>query len=247
MRRQFAVLIVCVLGALGTMGDSCGIQIIEGSGIGATVERDVAAFDRVANSTMIDMLVVAGAAPHVKLTCDDNLLDHFCVVVEGGSLRLETADGSPTNLVALQPKTHCLAEVTAAGPVRGLSNTGSAELIADAPLVEQASIAATGSGNVEAKAIAAVELQVSLTGSGDVMLGGTSDVLQLTLTGSGNVQARDLVVQSARVDVTGSGNAALMVEECVDVTITGSGNVCVAGRPEVCGLSTPGSGRVSFE
>lgn len=247
MRRQIAVLTLCALGCLAVLGNSCTIQNIEGSGVSGVFENDVAAFDRVANSTMIEMLVVSGTVPHVKLTCDDNLLDHFCAVVEGGSLRFETARADPTVIVNLQPRTRCLVEVTAAGPLVALTSTGSARLVALVPLVDHTNIALTGSGDIEASAIAAVDLEAALSGSGDLLLEGATDVLELTLTGSGNVLAHNLVAQTAHVIVSGSGNSAIQVQECVDVTITGSGNVCVEGQPEVCGLSTPGSGRVSFE
>ncbi|MFH1810688.1 MAG: head GIN domain-containing protein [Pseudomonadota bacterium] len=246
----------------------CVIRVVKGSGVEATDERTPAAFSALSNETMLDVELVAGSEQLVRVTCDDNLLQYLKTEVRDGTLVIyqPTVIDEPNTFLELQPSQNCLATVTtdalsrvdntgsgelrsdAAWPgLKRLSNTGSGGIRLTCGLQQLEEIENTGSGAVYAAGIVGAQLTTRLTGSGDVSLAGEVAVLDLEGTGSGKTLARGLGVQRANVEITGSGGAEIHATDCVDITITGSGNVHVAGNPRICSIDTPGSGEVIFD
>lgn len=139
---------------------------------------------------------------------------------------------------------------------RGVQDSGNglgAPIVLDAiPIVEVElpdlhSIELIGSGDLDCRCEGDLgRLNVSLVGSGDVSLKGRLQTLNVELAGSGDVDASDLSVPNANLRLTGSGDITACVTEAVKVSLSGSGDIIVSGRPHGRETRVSGSGEVKF-
>jgi len=123
--------------------------------------------------------------------------------------------------------------------------TGSGELRMGNLEADALNIRISGSGDMTMDDLYAGDLLVLLTGSGNLDVdGGQVEEQEVTITGSGDYSARNLESATADVRLTGSGSATIHVEEQLNATLTGSGDVRYAGSPTTVDRSTTGSGDV---
>jgi hypothetical protein len=104
-----------------------------------------------------------------------------------------------------------------------------------------------GSGNITFDQCLCEEMQIDLTGSGSVLATGKSKSLSANLTGSGSLDTGNLIVETTNVIVRGSGNANISAQQTAVISLTGSGDVHVHGKPPHREVSRTGSGRVDFD
>jgi len=88
------------------------------------------------------------------------------------------------------------------------------------------------------------QLRVSIKGSGSVAATGAVDMVGLDISGSGAARLRDLTAKSVQIDIRGSGDAQMTAQADADVSISGSGNVELFGRPVIRRSEIRGSGRI---
>lgn len=243
-------------------------EIVEGNGQSASEDRVVAEFSGVVATMAIPVDVVAGPAPAVRVTCDENLLEFIATDVDSGDLIVRSErDGD--GFVAIQPTVDCRVEVTTPGANRlistgsglltasgeelgGLSDvtsTGSGGLVVHGRAVAQrVSVTNTGSASVVVDGVEADTTELLSTGSGGMtVLDGATGALALTISGSGPVDAGGLVADVVNATISGSGSGQVTATESLSATITGSGGLVVFGDPEVRDVSETGSGSVTFE
>ena len=102
----------------------------------------------------------------------------------------------------------------------------------------------SGSGDMAMDELRANTLEVDMNGSGSLDIdGGKVETQKVTATGSGDYEARRLESAEADVRLTGSGSATIQVEEYLNASTNGSGDVRYAGNPTV-DQATTGSGDV---
>lgn len=101
-----------------------------------------------------------------------------------------------------------------------------------------------GSGNLTLSQINQPQLRVSIKGSGSVAATGAVDMVGLDISGSGAARLRDLTAKSVQIDIRGSGDAQMTAQADADVSISGSGNVELFGRPVIRRSEIRGSGRI---
>lgn len=125
----------------------------------------------------------------------------------------------------------------------------------------------SGSGDIQVVTADAASLEAVIAGSGDILLGSlaaeTADIvvqgsgdlrvetatqlhtLELSIVGAGNVDLSGVPARRAEVNIVGSGDARLgELQDNLDVTILGSGNVLYSGDAEKS-TTILGSGRIS--
>ena len=100
------------------------------------------------------------------------------------------------------------------------------------------------SANLALTDVSQRQLQLTMTGSGNVIATGAVETIGLKITGLGSAQLKRLIAKSAEIETTGSGRAGVTAEMSADVSITGSGNVELFGRPTLGRSKTTGSGRI---
>lgn len=77
--------------------------------------------------------------------------------------------------------------------------------------------------------------KVKNTGIGNISIENfiPQNSISVSLTGTGNFNAFPLSVKECVIDISGTGNCELTIEERLDATITGTGNVYYKGTPLV--------------
>ena len=101
-----------------------------------------------------------------------------------------------------------------------------------------------GSGDLTLSQINQPQLRLIIRGSGSVAATGTADTVGLNISGSGAARLKDLTAKSAQIDIRGSGDAQVTAQADADVSISGSGNVELFGRPILRRSEIRGSGRI---
>jgi len=101
-----------------------------------------------------------------------------------------------------------------------------------------------GSGDLTLSQINQPQLRLSIRGSGSVAATGAADTVGLNISGSGAARLKDLAAKSVQIDVRGSGDAQLSAQADADISISGSGNVELFGRPILRRSEIRGSGRI---
>lgn len=101
-----------------------------------------------------------------------------------------------------------------------------------------------GSGNLTLSQINQPLLRLSIRGSGSVAATGAADTIDLDISGSGAARLKNLTAKSAEIKVRGSGDVQLAAQADADVSISGSGNVELFGRPILRRSEIRGSGRI---
>ena len=114
-----------------------------------------------------------------------------------------------------------------------LELSGAVKVVAGAMRVDSLAIDASGGSSLRVEALAATRLDVSGSGALDARIAGTVDDENVSISGAGSYHAEDLRAQRAKVDVSGVASVVLRVEQTLDASISGAGNVDYYGNPEV--------------
>jgi len=101
-----------------------------------------------------------------------------------------------------------------------------------------------GSGDLVLSQINQPKLRLSIKGSGSASATGTADAVDLSIFGSGDARFKELTAKSVQVEIRGSGDARLTAQVDADVSIFGSGDVELSGRPVMRRSEIRGSGSI---
>lgn len=226
---------------------------LEGSGTPVTETRTVAAFDGIALSGSLDLVVRQGAQQSVQVQADDNLLPLLETVVEparnGGSTlkvrwKREGGWGGSWNSGwnRVQPRTKVL--VTVVVPtLTSVAVAGSGDVRVETLNTPSFQLSLSGSGDARLQGLNTEDLSVRVSGSGDVAGQGSATRLKISIAGSGDVRLAEMRSDEVSVSIAGSGDAAVNAQKALSVSIAGSGDVSYTGEPQVKS-SVAGSGSV---
>ena len=89
----------------------------------------------------------------------------------------------------------------------------------------------SGSGDVYIGDLQAESLHLDISGLGNVEIGGDVEDQRIGLSGAGNYNAENLKSGKASVEISGTGKAVIWVENEMDATLTGLGNLQYYGSP----------------
>jgi hypothetical protein len=194
-------------------------DIVRGSGHAATQEREAGDFRAISIRTCADARIRVGEPASVRVTADDNLIDHVVTRVEEGVLVIEIDRGS---------------------------YSFKTDIVVDVALPELDAVRISGSGDAAIEGLAGGSLELEVSGSGDVVAHGTVDSLVAAISGSGDLLLYGLRARSAKVSISGSGDVQVDVAESLSASISGSGDVRYRGSPQVQ-RHVAGSGSVEHD
>jgi hypothetical protein len=80
--------------------------------------------------------------------------------------------------------------------------------------------------------ISADGFRADLSGVGDLELAGECVALEANVSGVGDLDAADLRCANVTVTVSGVGEAKVYASESVDASVTGMGDISIAGDPK---------------
>ena len=227
---------------------------VQGSGNSATEMRTLDAFDAVALSGAMDLVVRQGAQQSVQVQADDNLLPLLETLVESGrngnTLKVRWKReggmgswggwGGSSNYI--QTRTKVL--ITVVVPkLSAVSVAGSGDVRVESFSTPSLQLSLAGSGDARLDGLTTDELAVRVSGSGDVTGKGTAAKVKISIAGSGDVRLSDMRADDVSVSIAGSGDAAVNAQKSLSVSIAGSGDVSYTGDAQVKS-SVAGSGSV---
>lgn len=193
---------------------------VEGDGIAARDQRQVAALGELEVSGSMQVEVRVGPAPSLLVESDGNLLPYIRTETRGNTLQI-------SNERHLRSKT----------PVRIVYTT---------PRLSE--VRASGSGQVFVRDLNGAPLEVRKSGSGRVALAGKVDSLHARVSGSGVLDAADLHSASADLGLSGSGrmNVGEIRGDYARVSVAGSGVLQAAGAVRSLNARVAGSGSLDL-
>lgn len=220
---------------------SCGL-CLRGSGNVVHEERTIGAFHTLEIDGSADVVAVPAGSIEggdLRITTDDNLMEHVTTRVKNGRLVIDTGDN-----VCLSPSGPLTVFATLDG-LRSVSIDGSGDVKCEY-LIEgdELRVDIDGSGSVSLGAVRFDRIEASIDGSGNVELSGSTQRLEVSIDGSGDVDAFGLAAEDGKVDIDGSGDVGLVVTGHLDVDIDGSGDVTYHGKPGKLTTRVEGSGDV---
>jgi Putative auto-transporter adhesin, head GIN domain len=237
MASVFLFLTGCIL----VVGDPDG-----SSGQLTSQERLVGAFDRVTNASRVDVTVNQGASVAVTASCREDLLDQLYTDANNGELVIDNS------LLAIGDWSDCSVNVTTPR-LTAITHRSTADTAAfgDWPELGQATNEGVGALEVQGN-LGGLDL-VELTDNGDVFVGGLdvaavllmnsgagaltatgkADLVEGLATSLGGIDALDLIAPNADLTNASSSDLSATVTDYAVVTLTGSGDVRIAGGADV--------------
>jgi hypothetical protein len=164
-------------------------------------------------------------------------------------LDLVAVDVSDERLTVSTPDDEPLPDVTvqiAAPDIESLAVEGSGDIQADGLNSARLIMEISGAGAIAARQIASDTIDVRVGGSGEVALDGSCTSLSVEISGSGSVDAEPLRCAKVATSVSGSGNITASAAESATSTISGSGDVVIAGNPTQRDQTISGDGTVTY-
>jgi hypothetical protein len=175
----------------------------------------------------VDVDYVQGPANTVVITGPKGLADR--VQLENG--RLFLADGEERVIVGWSNR-----------HLSATSERDALKIVVTTPNVKRFEV--EGSSDVRISGYDQPTLALDISGSAEVTAEGAARTLDLDISGSGEAFLDDLRVTDATADISGSGDAHMAPTGEVQVTISGSGDVALSGRPAKLTTDISGSGDV---
>jgi hypothetical protein len=176
---------------------------IKGSGVKQTIARKVKDFSSVDSRGAFDIEYQHGS-PSLKISGDDNLINHVKTKAKDKTLHLSIDKAYSTNHAIL-------VQITS-------------------PNI--ASIAINGTSNVKLDGIETEYLKISLFGTADLTANGIASRVELNVQGSGDTNIKSLIADFVSVYLQGSGDIILTAKEQLDASISGVGDILFFGHPD---------------
>ncbi|WP_183563186.1 head GIN domain-containing protein [Mucilaginibacter sp. SP1R1] len=208
-----------------------------------TVDRHLSGFSSVEVSGSFDVFITQGSAESVKVTAPSEVIDRIITEVNDGVLKIYTKKGTDFNNLfgGLHKK---IAIYISAKSVNGIALAGSGDVyFKDGLRADSFKLKLSGSGDVTGK-LDVKSLESNLSGSGDIRLSGHADNLSVGVVGSGDFSAKELISNTAAVRIAGSGDVRINVNQKLDASVVGSGDIYYTGSVKNINSSKAGSGEI---
>ena len=206
-----------------------------------TEDRHLSGFSSVDVGGSFDVFITQGSTESVKVTAPSDIIGRIITEVEGGVLKIYTKKGTNWNDMFGHKK---IAVYVSAKTLNGITLAGSGDVKFDQGVHANAfKLKLSGSGDVSGK-LDVKTLETSLSGSGDIKLSGRADDSSVSIVGSGDFSGKDLVTNSTSIRVAGSGDAKVNVNQKLDASVVGSGDIYYTGGVKQVSTSKAGSGDI---
>lgn len=210
----------------------------------ATEDRHITGFNAINASGSFDVYITQGSTESVKVEAPDKYLNDIKTEVVGGELRVYVkSDRGWSNWFGTT--TRKMAIYISAKTLNSVALGGSGDMyFKNSIKAESLKVRVSGSGNITG-AVQCRDLEAGVSGSGDMKLTGRAQTSSVRVSGSGGYTARDLVTNKTSVRVSGSGSASINVNESLDASVSGSGDINYTGAVKNVNSSRSGSGSIS--
>jgi hypothetical protein len=231
---------------------------ISGNGISKTEARRLNTFNKIENSTSINIVYRKADTTGITIQADENLLVYISTETSNNTLEIKAGNGATCLDFNSQPL------ITVTSPyLESIFLSGSGTFSAEELSGSSASVKLSGSGSISVSEITTTNMTIMLSGSGDINIGNctctSSDIFlsgsgkiglagqcknsQLKISGSGQINAETWMLNTANILISGSGDIHTNVEQSLSAIISGSGNIYLKGDPDIS-QTISGSGRI---
>lgn len=232
------------------------------SSAGRAVRADTrpisAAVTHVDLSGPIDLTLRRGATASLKVSGEQRLLANVDTTVDGSTIHIGPKGmlfhhRQPLQVELVLP-TLTGVEVHGSGNSRITGFSGdkfTLELAGSGDIsftgrYKQVEASVNGSGNLDINGGNSDKVTLEMIGSGRISASGNSKVLNAELSGSGDIDAEHLASDTATVSLQGSGESTVFVRDTVKLTLRGSGDIHVHGKPRQRDAQRTGSGEITW-
>lgn len=218
-----------------------GNKKIQGNGKVISVQRSVNDYEQIQVYGSLDVDLTLGREGLIEIEAEENLIEYISTDVEGDKLILRTQKG-----YNIRPSVRKRIKLTV--PIEHINEIeilGSGDIECNELLkTNHLKASVDGSGDINLN-IAAKSLNVGVYGSGDIELRGKVNDFDATVDGSGDIDAFKLIAQNAYTSVLGSGDIQVYVEQQLNASTTGSGDIRFKGNPVTVEKKSLGSGSIT--
>lgn len=209
---------------------------LNGSGTVITESRNVETFTGIELKCSANVYLKQGNEQSVKIEAEGNLIQFISTTISDKKLIIKDDKNLPYTRpvnVYITVKEICLLDLSGSGNIvmRNVFNCSSMNF------------RISGSGDIRAM-VMTNNLTATNNGSGSMSINGSSKIIDVRVNGSGNIDADGLKAMNGKVSLTGSGNTKIDVEQDLNASITGSGNLYITAEPESMNANVTGSGKV---
>lgn len=224
-------------------GTSCfsDWNVISGTGSIVTQSRSGKNFTAIELQTSADVEIVKGDTFNISVSDYENLVSHLAVEVVDNCLIVKR-ESNKLNLWNSKAKVR----VTLPDPLYSLKISGSGDIEMQDSFNDLHCLFVSGSGNIELKGNCQLKkLEVQISGSGNIKAtgSGTAQEIVAKIAGSGNMQFPQIKTKSVNCTISGSGNTSVYVEDKLEASLFGSGNIVYSGQP-IVKSNLSGSGHI---
>ncbi|MBS0327733.1 MAG: DUF2807 domain-containing protein [Proteobacteria bacterium] len=209
-----------------------------------TRSADLPPFHRIAIDGIASVALVQGDREHVEVEVPAGARG-VTARVRNGTLDVSASERSRswTWMFGTRERNRAVRVVVTYRSIDRLALSGAVKVAAGPMRADALTIDASGGSSLRIEALTAKRLEVSGSGALDARIAGTVDDENVSISGAGAYHAENLRAQRARVDVSGVGSVVVRVEQTLDASISGAGNIDYYGDPAVK-ESVSGIGRV---
>jgi len=200
--------------------------------------RQIESFNKINFRDFGTLILTQGEAESLVIEADQDLLSELVAEVRGETLVLGIDDywlnriGKVITSV-FSNEEHKVTYHLSFVDLKEIKVSGKCTLQCDSLKAEDLALKVSGLGNLDIKQLDCKTLDTGISGRGDFSLSGRAEHHKLRISGSADINGGNLVSQSARVVVSGQGNATLRVQDSLDITISGLGQVNYFGHPKI--------------
>jgi len=243
MKSLGKILLVALL-ATATVNQSIAKESLTGLAEEQNSEdRHLSGFNAVSVGGSFDVFITQRSTESVKVTAPADVISRIITEVEGGVLKIYTKHNSDWHWFDGGHKK--IAVYVTIKEVNAVSLSGSGDVSFKGGLhANDFKLKLSGSGDVSGR-LDVKTLDVALSGSGDISVSGSADNSNISVAGSGDYSAKNLVTNNASVRIAGSGDVSVNVNQKLDASVIGSGDVHYTGSVKSVSSSKIGSGDVS--
>lgn len=200
-------------------------------------------FDQITLGGADDVKIIYGRDFAISATGPQDAMDALDIRQEGSSLIVSRKEEKGWKIGWDKRKTSALVTVTMP-LIRAATLSGAGDLTVGTATPEDSFDGRlSGSGNMSVENSRAKAVNLSLTGAGNLKVRGVADTLNASLTGSGSMDAVALAAREVTVNLTGAGSITASASELATGTLSGVGNVDIAGSAR-CAIRKSGVGEV---
>jgi hypothetical protein len=257
MKKTYIILVV-VLTILPLNSCLRDLLCIDGNGIEGTEVRRATSFNKVENSTSIDVVYKKADTTGILIKADENLINYIHTETNNNTLIIRTKDGSTcldfntrAQIIITSPLLESVfvsgSGSFSADELKGNSvsvkMSGSGDISVAKSTCTDLTVTLSGSGNINVDNSTGVGSDIFLSGSGNIRLSGQSESSHFKISGSGQINGENWALGTADIMISGSGDVYTKDEHHLTALISGSGNIYLKGDPEISQIIS-GSGRI---